>query len=90
MATVTVSAWPTASVASHSIASIIRSGKCKEITAIADSACMTVAAGLVNVDVARGNIDVITTFRLIGLARNNSKIPEYAQQYAETISRSIH
>ncbi|WP_344279206.1 hypothetical protein [Actinomadura napierensis] len=90
MATATVSAWPTASVASNSIVSDIKSGKCKKISGIADTACMTMNVGLVNVYVARGNIDVVSTFRLLGLVENNSKSLEYARQYAETISQSIH
>jgi hypothetical protein len=85
----TVTAWPTAALATNSITSTIKSGDCKPISGIVDSACMKADSGLVNLYVARGNIYVVSTFRLIGLVRNNSEIPEYARHYAESVSRSI-
>ena len=88
-ASVAVIAWPTSSWALNSITSDIKSGKCKEINNIADSACTETSNGQVHVNVVRGNIFVLSVFRLSGLTRDSSKISAYAQQYARTISQSI-
>ncbi len=86
---VTVHSWPTGSVAANSVTSSIKSGQCEEIAGVADSACMKAAPGIVHVYVARGNIDVVASFRLVGLVKNDSKVAGYARQYAESVSQSI-
>lgn len=86
---VTVSATPNASIAAGSISSGISSGRCKAIDGVRESACTSMDNQIVHVQVARGNINILASFRLAGLVHAPLQVSEYVRSYAQTLLQSI-